>query len=65
MLLLSRLDFYAKIYIILGQCDEEEEEMIIEQCVVVRRAEERARAELDRRRERLAEEMRIREKRYT
>ena len=39
--------------------------MIIEQCVVVRRAEERARAELDRRRERLAEEMRIREKRYT
>ena len=64
LLLLCRLDFYAKIYIILGQCDEEEEEMI-EQCVVVRRAEERARAELDRRRERLAEEMRIREKRYT
>jgi hypothetical protein len=32
--------------------------------VVIRRAEERARAELDRRRERLAEEMRIREKRF-
>jgi hypothetical protein len=31
--------------------------------VVGRRAEERARAELDRRREKLAEEMRIREKR--
>jgi hypothetical protein len=31
--------------------------------VIRRRAEERARAELDRRREKLAEEMRIREKR--